>query len=62
MAKRKACRNCKRITDDETCPVCKENQFASAWQGRIFVSDEKKSLIAEKVKLTAPGEYAIKLK
>ena len=44
------------------CPVCKTNQFSTSWQGRLYVIDTKKSLIAEKIGIKSKGEYAIKVR
>ena len=44
------------------CPNCKTNQFSTSWQGRLFIVDETKSVIAEKIGLKSKGEYAIKVR
>ena len=36
--------------------------FTSSWQGRIFISDASKSMIAEKINVSEKGEYAIKVR
>ncbi len=60
--KRKVCRKCKRFYEGEVCPVCKENKVANSWQGRIFILDSSKSLIAKKIGITINGEYAIRIR
>ncbi|MAF99462.1 MAG: DNA-directed RNA polymerase subunit E'' [Nanoarchaeota archaeon] len=62
MAKRKVCKSCKAFVDESTCPLCKGSSFSQVWQGRLFISDSTKSEIAEKIGITAKGEYAIKVK
>lgn len=62
MAKRKVCTSCKFFVEGETCPLCKGNQFSSTWQGRIYINNPGKSLIAKKLGITVQGEYAIKVK
>ena len=62
MAKKKACRKCKMFVEGGQCPSCKSSSFTDNWQGRIFVSDVNKSMIAEKVNMTVKGEYAIKVR
>lgn len=62
MAKKKVCKGCKLFVEGDTCPACKGNAFSSNWQGRLFISDVKKSMIAEKMGLKVKGEYAIKVK
>ncbi len=58
--KKKVCRNCKRIVEEEICPICKSNQFNSTWQGRISVLDSKSSVVSRKMGIASEGEYAIK--
>jgi len=60
--KKKVCRKCKLFVDGSECPLCKGNQFSFSWQGRLYISDVNKSIIAEKIGLKAKGEYAIKVK
>ena len=60
--KKKVCKKCKIFVDGDSCPVCKGNQFSTNWQGRLYVLDPSKSAIAEKTKITAKGEYAIKVR
>lgn len=62
MAKKKVCKQCKLFVEGDTCPICKGNIFSTNWQGRLFVSDTKKSMIAEKIGIKVKGEYAIKVK
>lgn len=62
MAKKKACKRCKMLVDGNTCPICKTTSFSDNWQGRLYISDVAKSQIAEKVGITAKGEYAIKVR
>jgi len=59
MAKR-ACKTCRRIVEKTVCPVCKTNDTTSNFQGIVFVFDPA-SEIAQKLKITAPGKYAIKV-
>ena len=62
MAKKKACKKCKLFVEGDVCPSCKGNIFTTSWQGRLFVSDVNKSMIAKKINITVKGEYAIKVK
>lgn len=62
MAKRKACKDCNRLVDEDTCPVCKKQNLSPSWVGRINVIDSAKSRIAKKMGLEVKGEYAIKVK
>lgn len=60
--KKKACKKCKLLIEGGECPLCKSNQLSTNWQGRIFIIDPNKSLIAQKIGIKAKGEYAIKVK
>lgn len=44
------------------CPSCKADTGSSSWQGRLFISDVNKSMIAEKINVKIKGEYAIKVR
>jgi RNA polymerase subunit RPABC4/transcription elongation factor Spt4 len=59
---RKACRQCRIFTEENSCPICKGNQFTTTWQGRLNVLDGSKSDIAKKCNITTKGEYAIKVR
>ncbi len=60
--KKKVCKKCKLFVTGETCPLCKGNQFGENFQGRIIITDPKKSIVAKKLNITAKGEYAIKVR
>ncbi len=60
--KKKVCKKCKIFVEGETCPICKKNSFSTNWQGRLYIVDTGKSVIAKKVNAELKGEYAIKVK
>lgn len=60
--KKKVCKRCKMLVEGSECPVCKTNQFSTNWQGRLYIIDSSKSLVAEKIGIQAKGEYAIKVR
>ncbi len=62
MSKRKVCKSCKAFYQGENCPICKGNQLAGVWQGRINILDANKSDIAKKMGIAIKGEYAIKVR
>lgn len=62
MTKRKVCKRCKLFYDESVCPICKDNQVATTWKGRIAVVDIEKSAIAKKIGVKVSGEYAIKIR
>ncbi len=62
MSKKQICKRCKLFVEEQTCPLCKDSNFSSGWQGRIMVLDGTKSFVAKQVNMTHNGEYAIKVK
>ena len=60
MSKKKVCKKCKLFVEGNECPICKGQSFLTNWQGRIYIVDPNKSIVAEKVGLKAKGEYTIK--
>ena len=60
--KKKSCKSCKAFVEGSECPVCKGNQFSNNWQGRLFILDANKSVIAQKIGIKVKGEYAIKVR
>jgi DNA-directed RNA polymerase subunit E" len=62
MVKKKVCKNCKLFVEGESCPQCKTSSFTNSWQGRLYITDVQRSMIAEKVGMKIKGEYAIKVR
>lgn len=62
MARKNACKKCKMLFEGGKCPLCKSDSGSETWQGRLFISDVHKSLIAEKIGIKVKGEYAIKVR
>ena len=60
--KRKVCKSCKLFVEGDTCPSCASTNFTTSWQGRLFIKDVEKSMIAQKVEVKVKGEYAIKVR
>lgn len=60
--KKKVCKKCKLFVEGNQCPICKNNQFSTNWQGRINILDANKSMIAKQIGNTVKGEYAIKVR
>lgn len=61
MSKKKACKKCRLFVEGDSCPGCGGSQFVLNWKGRVFIANPEKSLIAQRMKVTKPGEYAIKV-
>lgn len=58
----RACRNCKNITDEPVCPVCKGTELSEDYTGLLIVLDSENSLLAEKLETTEQGSYALKVR
>ena len=53
--KKKACKKCKLFVEGASCPVCKNNQFSTNWQGRIIILNKDKSIsLSEIWRLNSP--------
>jgi len=62
MAKKRAGKITKVLTDAEVSPLNPKEQLTSTWFGRMYISDSEKSEIAKKLGYEKPGEYAIKVR
>ena len=62
MSKKKVCKRCKLFVEGDTCPQCATTSFSTSWQGRLYIADVAKSMIAEKIGIKVKGEYAIKVR
>ena len=60
MAKEKACKICNTIYEGEKCPKCESTESTESFKGRIIILNPEKSEIAQKLKLTNKGNFAIK--
>ena len=59
----KACRDCHLISEDvDKCPSCHGANLSKDWMGYVVVIDPKKSVIAQKMQIDAPGKYALKVR
>jgi DNA-directed RNA polymerase subunit E" len=59
MAK-KMCKKCKRLVLGDKCPICQTDKLNETWKGRVIIIDASESIIAEKMKIDAAGEYALR--
>jgi DNA-directed RNA polymerase subunit E" len=56
-----ACKNCHLLTEKDICPTC-SLPTSKRWQGYVIIRDPTHSQIAEKMKITRPGKYALKVR
>ena len=57
---KKVCKKCKIFVKDSTCPKCGGSGFTETWKGRVVIFNTQDSVIAQRLKITEPGVYAIK--
>ncbi len=62
MSRKKACKRCRMFVEGNTCPVCATTSFSTSWQGRLYIADTERSMIAQKIGVKTKGEYAIKVR
>ena len=61
MAKDKACKTCKLIYYEDSCPSCGKKEVSETFKGRVEIINKEKSLLAKELKINKNGFYAIKL-
>lgn len=62
MAKKRAGKITKVLTDSDVSPLNPKEQLSNTWFGRMFIADAEKSEIAKTLGYEKPGEYAIKVR
>ncbi len=58
----RACRNCKNLSEEQICPVCKGTDFSEDFSGLLIILDPEHSILAEKLETNEPGAYALKIR
>ncbi|MHB8604209.1 MAG: transcription elongation factor subunit Spt4 [Thermoplasmatota archaeon] len=58
----RACRDCHFVTEADVCPSCKSTNLSKDFLGMTVVMDAKRSIIAKKMNIDAPGKYALKVR
>ncbi|MFW9986080.1 MAG: transcription elongation factor subunit Spt4 [Candidatus Odinarchaeota archaeon] len=62
IAKRKACKVCHVMTTKSHCPICKSTNLSESFSGLVLIFDPEKSMIAQKLNINKPGEYALQVR
>ncbi len=57
----KACKKCRYLTPEKTCPIC-GGETSREWQGYLIIVDYTKSEIARKMGIENNGRYALKVR
>ncbi|MCW1294049.1 MAG: hypothetical protein OH316_02495 [Candidatus Parvarchaeota archaeon] len=55
----KACKVCGHITEGKRCEICGSEDLSAKWKGVIEIIDPERSKVAEDLKITKPGKYAL---
>lgn len=58
----KACRECKILTEENVCPICKSTELSEDYSGLLIVLDPENSIMAEKMEIKEAGRYALKIR
>ena len=61
VQKEKACKNCRLIYEGDVCPSCGKKEVSDNFKGKVEIIDPEKSDMANRLKYTKKGVYAIKL-
>ena len=63
MAKKeKACKSCRTVFEGQKCPACGSLEFTDSFKGKVFILNPENSEIAQKLKLTGKGIFAMRLR
>jgi len=60
MKTERACKNCHVLTNGDICPNC-SIPTSKRWRGYVVIRDPKTSQVAQKMNITKPGKYALKV-
>ncbi|MDI9393899.1 MAG: transcription elongation factor subunit Spt4 [Euryarchaeota archaeon] len=58
----KACRQCLRILEGQTCPVCGTSDLSNEWSGLVIILDTERSEIAKRLGVDIPDRFALKVR
>ncbi|MDG7010629.1 MAG: DNA-directed RNA polymerase, subunit E'' [Nitrososphaerota archaeon] len=56
-----ACRKCRMLTTEKTCPNDGSTELSNEWSGLIIIINSEKSQVAKTLGITRPGRYALKV-
>ena len=58
----RACRNCRFLSREKTCPNCRSSDLSEEYSGLLIVLDPEKSELAKKAQIKKKGRYAIRVR
>ena len=50
------------MTTKSHCPICKSTTLSESFSGLVLIFDPDTSMIAQKLNITKPGEYALQVR
>jgi len=56
----KACKSCHVLTEKDVCPNC-SIPTSKRWRGYVIIRDPEHSQVAQKMNISKPGKYALKV-
>lgn len=56
----KACKNCSRLIEEDSCPC--GGELSKEWQGYLIILDYSRSEIAKKMKIKTNDKFALKVR
>lgn len=58
----RACRNCRFISREKSCPKCRSSDFSENYSGFIVILEPEASELAKKAGFNKKGEYALRVR
>lgn len=49
------------VREGNICPVCKDSELTTNWKGFVIIFDPENSEIANRLDISLPGKYALRL-
>jgi transcription elongation factor SPT4 len=56
-----ACRKCKMLTTEKTCPNDGSTELSNEWSGLVIIINPERSQVAKTLAITKAGRYALKV-
>ena len=57
----RACKKCKAVFDGSVCTQCGSDDVVDTFKGKIVILNPEQSEIAQQMKITKKGTFAVKL-
>ena len=58
----RACRNCRLLSREKTCPNCRSSDLSDEHTGLLIVLDTERSELAKKAQIKKNGHYALRVR